>query len=71
VGPLIRLGQTVQKHAEVIRNYYRYRITTAPPESFNSRLKVLTGRARGYRDMDNFKRMIIALREFNPLLLFS
>jgi transposase len=68
---MIRLGQTVQKHAEGILNYYRHGIPTARLECFNSKLKVLTGRVRGYRNKDNFKRMILALREFNPLLPFS
>jgi transposase len=71
VSSLFRLGRTVRKHAAGIMNCFRHGITTASLESFNSKLKVIIGRARGYRNMGNFKRMILATREFNPANLFS
>jgi transposase len=52
-------------------NCFRHRITTASLESFNSKLKVMTGNACGYRNMDNFKRMILGIRELNPASLHS
>jgi transposase len=71
VGALMRLGFTIQKHAEGILNYYRHRITTSHLESFNCNFKVLLRRGRGYRNMGNLMRTVLAIREFKPSKLYG
>jgi transposase len=60
---LEKFAQTLRAHREGILNYYESRITTAPLEGTNTKIRVLQRRAYGYRDQEYLKLRILALHE--------
>jgi transposase len=63
VSMLIRFAATLREHREGILNYYDSRITTAPLEGTNTKIRVLQRKAYGYRDQEYLKLRILALHE--------
>ena len=55
IGPLARLGKTIDKYKDQILNYFKHRITNAVVEGTNNKIKTLKRQAYGYRDMEYFK----------------
>ena len=55
IGPLVRLGNTIDKFKDQILNYFKHRITNAATEGTNNKIKTLKRQAYGYRDMEYFK----------------
>jgi transposase len=55
IGPLARLGKTIDKYKDHILNYFKHRITNAVVEGTNNKIKTLKRQAYGYRDMEYFK----------------
>ncbi|MDR2199523.1 MAG: ISL3 family transposase [Deltaproteobacteria bacterium] len=58
--------RTVEKYSERILNYYIDFLTSGPIEGFNNKVKALIRRAYGYRNMNNFKLMLLGINEFDP-----
>jgi len=50
-----KLAKTLAKHLEGILNYYHNWTTSALIESINGKLQLARKRARGYRNIDNFR----------------
>ena len=65
VSMLVRFAATLREHREGILNYYDSRITTAPLEGTNTKIRVLQRKAYGYRDQEYLKLRILALHETN------
>jgi transposase len=65
VEMLEKFAQTLREHREGILNYYDSRITTAPLEGTNTKIRVLQRKAYGYRDQEYLKLRILALHETN------
>jgi transposase len=61
-----RLAGTIDKYREGILNFYDFKISTGPLEGVNRRIRAQIGQAYGYRDMELFKLLILAIRLFNP-----
>ena len=55
IGPLARLGKTIDKYKDQILNFFKHRITNAVVEGPNNKIKTLKRQAYGYRDMEYFK----------------
>ena len=56
--PFQELAKTINRHWDGILNYVRTRITNGILESINSQVQLAKRRARGYRNLENFKTMI-------------
>ena len=55
IGPLVRLGKTINKFKDQILNFFKHRITNAVVEGTNNKIKTLKRQAYGYLDMEYFK----------------
>jgi transposase len=71
VQELIAMAKTLKKYSEGILNFYRHPINTAKLEGLNTKIKAMIRRAYGFRNLENFKRLILAIREFNPVRLLA
>lgn len=60
---LMKFAKTIVVHLEGLLNYYDYRISTAPLEGTNTKIRVLQRKAYGFRDTEFFKFKIYALHE--------
>jgi transposase len=60
------LGDSIDRYREGILNYYDHPVSSGPLEGLNNKVKALTRRAYGYRDMAFFKLLVYAINEFNP-----
>ena len=58
VRELWNIAKSLTRNAEEILNYFVSRKTNAILEGFNSKISLIKNRARGFRNMDNFKNMI-------------
>lgn len=58
VRELWNIAKSLTRNAEEILNYFVSRKTNAILEGFNSKISLIKSRARGFRNMDNFKNMI-------------
>jgi transposase len=65
------MAGTLARFSVGILSYYRYHINTANLEGLNTKIKAMIRRAYGFRNMNNFIRMILANKEFNPLTLLA
>lgn len=60
---LINFAKTLRLHQEGILNYYSYRISTAPLEGTNNKIKTMKRQAYGFRDRKFFKLKILGIHE--------
>lgn len=58
IFPFKRFVKTVQNHWSGILNYVKARINSGVMEGINNKIQLAKRRARGYRNMSNFKNMI-------------
>ncbi len=58
IKELQKLGKSLTRNAVEILNYFISRKTNAILEGFNSKISIIKNRARGFRNMENFKNMI-------------
>jgi transposase len=65
------MAKTLKRSSEGIMNFYRHPITTASLEGINTKIKAMIRRAYGFRKLDNFMCLILAIREFNPVRLLA
>ena len=54
IEPFKRLINTLKKYSYGIRNYFRYRVTNAGSEGFNTKINVIRRKAYGFWDLDYF-----------------
>jgi transposase len=59
----IRFAQTLDTHRSGLLSYFNHRISTAPLEGLNNKIKVLKRQAYGFRDMEYFKLRLYFLHE--------
>jgi transposase len=71
INVLVSMANTMEKHSEGILNYFIYRVTSGQLEGLNNKIKVLIRRPYGYRNLEHFKRLVYAIKEFNPIKMFS
>jgi len=55
LGPVKKVALMIRNHLENIVTFCRHRITNAAAEGINSRIQAIKSRARGYRNVENFK----------------
>ena len=60
------LGDSIDRFREGILNYYDHPVSSGPLEGLNNKVKALSRRAYGYRNMKFFKLLVYAINEFNP-----
>lgn len=65
VAMLIKMAKTLLTHRTGIFNYFHYRISTAPLEGTNNKIKVLKRKMYGFRDFEFFKLKIFDLHNHN------
>lgn len=58
IKELIQVAKTLINNATEILNYFEGRKTNAILEGFNSMISIIKNRARGFRNLENFKNMI-------------
>ena len=59
IKPMIKVAKMLQRHLPEILSYFRYRITNATNEGFNSRIQSIKSAARGFRDFQNYRTRIL------------
>ncbi|GHV37309.1 hypothetical protein FACS1894187_13710 [Synergistales bacterium] len=64
-GNAEKFAQTLREHREGILNYCESKITTAPLEGTNTKIRALQRQAYGYRDQEYLKLRILVLHETN------
>lgn len=57
--PLMRWYSNLEKGWDTLKNYFRYRVTSALSEGINNVIKALKRRAYGYKNMDYFRLKIM------------
>jgi transposase len=60
---LMHFAETLTQHRTGILNYYKCRITTAPLEGTNNKIKTMQRQAYGFRDTEFFRLRIFSLHE--------
>lgn len=58
LGPMMRAARTLKGHLANIMTYFEHRITNAVSEGINSTIQRIKQRARGFRNLENFKTSI-------------
>ncbi|MDR2613162.1 MAG: transposase [Deltaproteobacteria bacterium] len=66
VRALAALAAASGRRSEGIWDWYRHRISTAPPEGPGTGIRALIRRACGFRNIGILRRMIPAVRGFSP-----
>ena len=66
---LEQFADTLQEHQEGILNYYHYPISTGPLEGTNTKIKLMTRQAYGYRDLAFMKLKLLGLHETKYALI--
>ena len=61
IRPILNFVNTVRKNFKGILNSIKLDITNAVAEGINSKIQTAKSRAKGFRNMDNFKSMIYFL----------
>ena len=59
----VKLAKTIDDHREGLLAYFSHRISTAPLEGLNNKIKVLKRMAYGYRDVEYFKLRLFFIHE--------
>ena len=54
LAPLFKCVKTMCRYIDGIRNYFKYNLTNAASEGFNTKINVIKRRAFGYVDLDYF-----------------
>lgn len=57
--PIVKVAKMLKRHLENILTYFRYPITNAISEGFNSRIQTIKNNARGFRAFENFRIRIL------------
>jgi transposase len=60
---LKKIAKTIAAHQCGILAYYDFRISTAPLEGTNNKIKTMKRLAYGFRDLEFFKLKIMAIHE--------
>ena len=60
---LIKFAKTLAAFRSGILSYYDYRISSAPLEGTNNKIKTMKRMAYGFRDLEFFKLKIMAIHE--------
>lgn len=63
IGPLVKMGRTLDKYRFGILNWYDHPISSGPLEGTNNKIKTLKRQAYGFRDMPFFKLRIMAIHQ--------
>lgn len=66
---LEQFADTLQEHQKGILNYYDYPISTGPLEGTNTKIKLMTRQAYGYRDLAFMKLKLLGLHETKYALI--
>lgn len=66
---LSKFANTLLAHRSGILAYYDYRISTAPLEGTNNKIKTMKRQAYGFRDLEFFKLKIMAIHESKYALI--
>lgn len=61
-------AKTLAALQSVILSYYDYRISSAPLEGTNNKIKTMKRMAYGFRDIEFFKLKIMAIHEWPSML---
>jgi transposase len=59
LSPFDAVVKTITAYLDGIVNYFRYRLTNAASEAFNTKINIIKRRAYGFRDLDYFKLKIL------------
>lgn len=62
----VKLADTLEKHLAGLLTYFQHRISTAPLEGLNNKIKVLKRQAYGFRDQTYFKLRLYFIHEAVP-----
>lgn len=54
IEPFQKLIKTFKKYSYGVRNYFRYKVTNAGSEGFNTKINIVRRKAYGFRDLDYF-----------------
>jgi transposase len=52
--PFEKVVKTLRRYSYGIHNYFRYKVTNAGSEGFNTKINVVRRKAYGYKDLDYF-----------------
>lgn len=63
VKPMMKLADTIERHANGILAFYDYSITSGKVEGINNKIKTIKRKAFGYRDNEYFKLLILAMHD--------
>jgi transposase len=63
-----KMLDSIHKYRDGILNWYDYKITTAPLEGLNNKIKVMKRIAYGYRDYELFKLKILDIHDSDVIL---
>jgi transposase len=59
IQPMIKAANTIRAHWSGIINFIKSKISNGILEGINSKIQLAKKRARGYRNNDNFRAMIL------------
>jgi transposase len=59
LAPFDAVVKTITSYIDGILNYFRYRLTNAASEAFNTKINIIKRRAYGFHDLDYFKLKIL------------
>jgi len=59
LAPFDAVVKTITSYFDGILNYFRYRLTNAASEAFNTKINIIKRRAYGFHDLDYFKLKIL------------
>ncbi len=57
--PMIKVAKMLERHLPEILSYFRYRITNAMSEGYNSKIQFIKSAARGFRAFENYRTRIL------------
>lgn len=59
ITPMIKVARMLERHLPEILSYFRYRITNATSEGYNSKIQSIKSAARGFRAFENYRTRIL------------
>jgi transposase len=59
LAPFDTVVKTIRSYLDGILNYFRYRLTNAASEAFNTKINIIKRRAYGFHDLEYFKLKIL------------
>ena len=57
--PIIKVAKMIKRRLPNILTYFKYRITNATSEGYNSRIQAIKSNARGFKNFDNYRTRIL------------